>query len=75
MLRRASRPSRLIAGGTSFATPVATARMALLLARPDHKAAQQALQLLKSSTPELQDEVPGLRYVEPPGNSTLSAQQ
>jgi subtilisin family serine protease len=61
--------------GTSFAAPAVTARMALLVARPDSKAAAQALQLLKRSAPELQAEAPSLRYVDPPGTQTLSAAQ
>jgi hypothetical protein len=61
--------------GTSFAAPAVTARMALLLAKPDPKAAAAALQLLKGSAAELQSEQPGLRYVEPPAGHALSAAQ
>jgi len=61
--------------GTSFAAPVVTARMALLVGKPDPRTAAAALQLLKSSALELKSEGPGLRFVEPPGGQTISAAQ
>jgi subtilisin family serine protease len=59
--------------GTSFAVPAVTARIVLLVGKPDPKAAAAALQLLKSATPELQGG--GLHFVDPPSARMLSAAQ
>jgi hypothetical protein len=70
---RAAKPERGFAPytGTSFAAPTVTARMAVLVTRPDARAAAAALEALKRSASSLEGS--RARYLDPPGNSTLSA--
>jgi subtilisin family serine protease len=63
--------------GTSFAAPVVSARLALLLARPDPGAAAAALDALQRDARPLESDKFAARfgYLEPPHAPTISAQQ
>ena len=63
--------------GTSFAAPVVSARLALLLVRPDRTAAATALDLLHRDARPLESDrtVARFGYLDPPHAPTISAQQ
>jgi subtilisin family serine protease len=61
--------------GTSFAAPVVSARLALLLVRPDPNAAAVALNQLHHAARPLEGSATRYDYLEPPHLTTISAQQ
>jgi len=61
--------------GTSFATPVVSARLALLFSRSDPTAAAAALNQLQRDAKPLERSAARFGYLEPPHVSKISAQQ
>lgn len=61
--------------GTSFAAPVVSARLALLLVRPDPNVAAVALSQLHHAARPLEGSATRYGYLEPPHLTTISAQQ